>query len=150
MPCKPNWAKTILHWRNSFFRWPTFLDKWKHWRKLCVPENKTTERARKASSWGKACKGPLQVKSGSWGSILKYLSLRVTVVTMDPGLASQVSSSVHTLHACLLTLTHSALSFLLFSCSHSALHLSRCRTLWAMSYPGCILSVWSSLDPFSF
>lgn len=35
-------------------------------------------------------------------------------------------------------------------CLLTFLHLSRCRTLWAMSYHGCILSVWSSLDPFSF
>lgn len=35
-------------------------------------------------------------------------------------------------------------------CLLTFLRLSRCRTLWAMSYHGCILSVWSSLDPFSF
>lgn len=35
-------------------------------------------------------------------------------------------------------------------CLLTILHLSRCRTLWAMNYPGCTLSVWSSLDPFSY
>ena len=73
-----------------------------------------------------------------WGFIFRFL-INFEFIFVRPVSASP------SWPPCLLAVNSLLLLSLL-----TILGLSRCRMLWATSYPGCILSVWSSSDPSSF
>jgi hypothetical protein len=148
----PNGQSPLKDWgKKCFVRWPTILDK-------CVGKalenhflfqkiEQETESGKIPLSLPRLCCSGQDWRNGFWiGVKPKTVAVpgRLNKSPVQPFCFLWFCS--HSLPVCL-----SVCLTLHFACSVlTLLHLSRCKTLWAMSCPGCILSVWSSLDPFSF